>query len=92
MRGPKMRLLLLVSAFLVVPSLCFSQSASLAGTVRDSSGSVLPGVIVEASSDVLIEKTRTAVSDGTGQWRIIDLPAGHLHADLLADGVQPGRT
>ena len=76
MRGPQMRLLLFVCAFLVVPSLGFSQSASLAGTVRDSSGSVLPGVIVEASSDALIEKTRTAVTDGTGQWRIIDLRPG----------------
>src|SRR4029079_18794043 len=37
---------------------------------------VLPGVTVEASSPVLIEKTRTVASDGTGQYRITDLPPG----------------
>jgi hypothetical protein len=50
--------------------------ASITGVVRDSSGAVLPGVTVEASSDVLIEKARTAVTDGTGTYRIVDLRAG----------------
>jgi protocatechuate 3,4-dioxygenase beta subunit len=50
--------------------------ASLTGTVRDASGGVLPGVTVEASSPALIEKVRTAVTDDTGQYRIIDLRAG----------------
>jgi hypothetical protein len=71
-----MRLLLLVSVCIAIPSLSSAQSASLAGTVRDSSGSVLPGVVVEASSDALIERTRMTVTDGTGQWRIIDLRPG----------------
>jgi hypothetical protein len=44
--------------------------------VRDSSGSVLPGATVEASSAALIEKVRSAVSDGSGQYRITDLPPG----------------
>ena len=34
--------------------------ASIAGVVRDTSGAVLPGVTIEASSPVLIEKSRTA--------------------------------
>ena len=50
--------------------------ASIAGSVRDTSGAVLPGVTVEASSTALIEKTRTAVTDGSGQYRIVDLPPG----------------
>ena len=37
---------------------------------------MLPGVTVEASSPALIQKTRTVVSDGTGQYRITDLPPG----------------
>ena len=37
---------------------------------------MLPGVTVEASSPVLIEKVRTAATDGTGQYRIVDLRAG----------------
>jgi hypothetical protein len=44
--------------------------------VRDASGAVLPGVTVEASSPALIEKVRSVVTDGTGQYRIIDLRPG----------------
>src|SRR2546422_11633173 len=50
--------------------------ASIAGVVKDSSGAVLPGVTVEATSTVLIERVRTAVSDGTGQYRIENLRPG----------------
>jgi len=49
---------------------------AIAGVVRDSGGGVLPGVTVEVSSPALIEKTRTAVTDGQGQYRIIDLRPG----------------
>ena len=59
--------------FLSTPA--FSQPA-VAGIVRDSSGAILPGVNVEASSPVLIEKSRTVVTDGTGQYRIVDLEPG----------------
>ena len=44
--------------------------------MRDTSGAVLPGVTVEASSPALIEKTRAAVTDGTGQYQIPNLPPG----------------
>src|SRR4051812_35361750 len=72
-----MRLLkyLLVFVVLLLPATVFAQ-ASLTGTVRDASGAVLPGVTVEASSPALIEKTKTAITDGTGQYRIIDLRPG----------------
>jgi hypothetical protein len=53
-----------------------SAQAALAGTVRDASGAVLPGVTVEAASPALIEKVRAAVTDGTGQYRIEDLRPG----------------
>ena len=46
------------------------------GTVVDASGAVLPGVTVEASSPALIEKTRSVVTDGTGQYRIEQLRGG----------------
>src|SRR5688572_15184802 len=59
----------------LLPSVASAQ-ASLAGTVRDASGAVLPGVTVEASSPALIEKARTAVTDGTGQYRITELRPG----------------
>ena len=54
----------------LVPAIAFAQS-SITGVVKDASGAVLPGVTVEAASPVLIEKVRTAVTDGTGQYRII---------------------
>jgi hypothetical protein len=50
--------------------------ASITGVVRDVSGAVLPGVTVEAASPVLIEKVRSVVTDGTGQYRIVNLGAG----------------
>jgi hypothetical protein len=69
------RCLALLALLLFVPTLAHAQ-ASLAGTVRDSSGAVLPGVTVEAASSALIEKVRSAVTDGSGQYRITELPPG----------------
>jgi hypothetical protein len=65
-------LLALVALF---PSLAIAQ-ASLTGVVKDASGAVLPGATVEAASSALIEKVRSAVTDGTGQYRIEDLRPG----------------
>jgi len=64
---------LLVVLFL--PAAAYSQAA-ITGVVRDTSGAVLPGVTVEAASPVLIERTRSVVSDDTGQYRIVDLRPG----------------
>jgi hypothetical protein len=86
MRAPKTFIPLLAVA-LVLPTLAFAQTkASLTGTVRDTSGAILPGVTVEASSPALIEKVRTAVSDGTGQYRIIDLDPGRYQISFLLPG------
>ena len=67
--------LLVAAAIVLLPSLALAQG-TLTGTVKDGSGAVLPGVTVEASSPALIEKTRSAVTDGSGQYRIIDLRPG----------------
>src|SRR5712691_11758416 len=56
------------------PGAAFAQA--IAGVVRDASGGVMPGVTVEAASPALIEKTRTAVTDGDGQYKIISLTPG----------------
>jgi hypothetical protein len=66
---------LVLLACVLFPATAFAQG-SLTGTVRDASGGVLPGVTVEASSPVLIEKVRTAITDDSGQYRIIDLRPG----------------
>jgi hypothetical protein len=62
-------------AVLFMPDAVYAQ-ASITGVVRDTSGAVLPGVTVEASSPALIEKVRSVVTDGNGQYRIIDLRPG----------------
>ena len=65
------RILIVVGWSIVVPASAFAQ-ATLAGVVKDPSDAVLPGATVEASSDALIEKTRRAVTDDTGQYRITE--------------------
>src|SRR5436305_406137 len=67
------------------PAAVYAQ-ASITGVVRDTSGAVLPGVTVEASSPVLIEKSRSVVTDGTGQYRIVDLRPGAYTVTFTLSG------
>src|SRR5450631_1178104 len=60
---------------LALPATARAQSA-FAGVVKDASGAVLPGVTVEASSPALIERVRSVATDGTGQYKIVDLRPG----------------
>jgi hypothetical protein len=57
-----------VTCLVALPSTAFAQ-AFIVGVVRDTSGAILPGVTVEAASPALVEKIRTVVTDGTGQYR-----------------------
>ena len=68
-------ILVVLSVLLLLPAAAYAQAA-ITGVVKDASGAVLPGVTVEAASPVLIEKVRSVVSDGTGQYRIVDLRPG----------------
>src|SRR5947207_446062 len=77
-----------LGAFLLlvlVPALALAQAA-ITGVVKDASGAVLPGVTVEASSPALIEKTRSAVTDGTGTYRIVDLRPGVYSVSFTLTG------
>ena len=78
------RLLVVMVILGALPSLAAAQS--LAGTVRDTSGAVLPGVTVEASSPALIKKVRTGVTDATGQYQIPDLPPGTYKVTFTLPG------
>jgi hypothetical protein len=64
-----------ILCLVLAPAAAHAQ-ASIAGVVRDTSGAVLPGVTVEAASPALIEKVRSVVTDGTGQFRVVDLRPG----------------
>ena len=82
------RVLFVAVAFagiLLLPKSVHAQ-ATIAGVIRDASAAVLPGVTVEASSPVLIEKTRTVVSDGAGQYRITDLKPGTYSVTFALTG------
>src|SRR5262249_50957445 len=65
-----------VVLFLLLAATTVSAQSAINGVVRDASGAVMPGVTVEASSDVLIEKTRTVPTDSEGRYSIVDLRPG----------------
>ena len=72
----KVRIVVVAFAFVVlVPVAAFAQAA-ITGVVKDDSGAVLPGVTVEAASPALIERVRTVVTDGSGQYAIENLRPG----------------
>ena len=75
MRG-LLRFASIALALLVLAPAAVYAQASVTGVVKDTSGAVLPGVTVEASSPALIEKTRSAVTDGSGLYQIINLLPG----------------
>src|SRR5438034_10242088 len=83
---PAARVVLFASACLAfAPSTVFAQSA-IAGVVKDTTGAILPGVTVEASSPALIEKVRSAVTDDHGQYKIIDLRPGTYSVTFTLPG------
>lgn len=67
--------ILFLAGLLALPASGFAQSA-IAGVVKDATGAVLPGVTIEASSPALIEKTRSSVTDASGNYKMIDLRPG----------------
>ena len=72
-------------ALLLLPVAALAQS-SIAGVVKDASGAVLPGVQVEVSSPVLIEQSRTAITDTQGVYRVVDLRPGTYKVTFTLQG------
>jgi hypothetical protein len=83
-------MLTLLTLALLLPTTSYAQ-ATLAGIVRDTSGAILPGVTVEAASPALIEKVRTAVTDGTGQYQLVDLRPGSYTVTFSLSGFRSAR-
>src|SRR5262245_14997301 len=69
----------------LLPAVAAAQS-TIAGVVKDTSGAVLPGVTIEAASPVLIEKTRSVISDGEGRYSIVDLRPGTYDVTFTLTG------
>src|SRR4029077_11109564 len=72
----------------MLPAIAYGQGdlGTIAGVVKDSTGGVLPGVTVEVSSPALIEKTRSAVTDGEGQYKILSLRPGTYEVTFSLEG------
>jgi len=71
----KLAALLAAALLSAVPLCAQEQTGSIQGTVKDSSGAVLPGVTVEARSPSLVGVS-TAVTDADGSFRFPALPPG----------------
>lgn len=80
-----MKHLLFSLILLVLPVAVFAQ-ATLTGTVREVSGSVLPGVQVEAKSPALGEDSRSTVTNTAGQFTIAGLPPGRYSLTFRLSG------
>ena len=87
------RLVVVCFCVLVLPAVAWAQSetGSVTGVVRDTSGAVLPGVTVEAASPVLIEKIRVVVSDSQGLYRLVDLRPGAYTVTFTLPGFRTFR-
>jgi len=82
-----------LSAFvgaLLLSSAAYAQSA-ITGVVKDTTGAAMPGVTVEASSDVLIEKVKSAITDESGNYRIADLRPGTYNVAFTLPGFKTFR-
>jgi hypothetical protein len=85
MRRQTRQILIALVWLVAAPAAAYAQG-SITGVVRDTSGAVLPGVTVEVSSPALIEKVRSAVTDGTGQYQITNLAPGTYAATYTLPG------
>jgi hypothetical protein len=63
------------------------QTGSIQGKVSDNSGGVLPGVTVEARSDVL-PGPRVTTTDGVGRYQLPQLPPGDYTVTFVLSGMQ----
>jgi hypothetical protein len=89
MRFQRIARLVAVAMFLLPPA-AWAQS-SITGVVKDTSGAVLPGVTVEASSPALIAGSSTAVTDSQGLYRIVDLRPGPYTVTFTLPGFASAR-
>jgi hypothetical protein len=81
---------LAVTLHLLAPRPCHAQ-AVISGIARDTTGAVLPGVAVEASSDVLIEGARSVHTDADGRFTIVDLRPGTYVVQFTLPGFRTVR-
>src|SRR4029450_1215265 len=86
MRRIVSRLVLALAFAALLPSVAFAQATGIAGVVKDTTGAVMPGVVVEASSPALSESVRTVTTDAQGQYKILDLRPGTYEVTFTLPG------
>ncbi len=84
------RTLSAVAGAMLLSTAAYAQSA-IVGVVKDTTGAAMPGVTVEASSEVLIEKVKSTISDGDGNYRIGDLRPGSYNVAFTLPGFKTFR-
>ena len=75
-----------VALLILIPAMARAQS--IRGTAKDTTGGALPGVTVEAKSDVLIEGSKTTQTDGEGRYTLSDLRPGEYIVTFALQGFQ----
>jgi hypothetical protein len=80
-----LRVMFLFAVLLLVARTGQAQVA-IAGSVKDTTGAAMPGVRVEASSPVLIERARSVLTDANGQYQIVDLRPGEYVVTFTLPG------
>src|SRR4249919_2516692 len=81
-----LRCVMLVGSLALLPTAAFAQTGAIAGQVTDTTGAVLPGVTVEASSPALIAGTRTVITDGSGRYSVEQLVPGEYTVKYTLSG------
>ena len=79
--------LLALGGAAVAPGTALAQDAALSGTVTDTTGLVLPGVLVEARGGPGGE-VRTTATDGAGEFTLAGLDAGAYELTFTLPGFQ----
>jgi hypothetical protein len=92
MRQNVLRMVLLVAGLLASASGAWAQTrSSITGTVKDSSGGVLPGVAVSLESPQLVGGAQHVITNERGEYRFIDLPPGTYELTAALSGMQTAR-
>ncbi len=73
----------------ITASTALAQTRSeITGTIKDSSGGVLPGVTVTLRSPNMVGGARTAVTNADGTYRLSDLPLGTYEMTATLQGFE----
>ncbi len=84
--------LLVMLVVLTAPALAQgSVTGRIEGTVKDSGGLPVPGVTVTVSSDSLVRRKMSTVTDGSGVYRFPALPVGKYAVEAALPGFQTTR-